>query len=149
MNNFKKTLLIAMLLAGAASPSSAADRVVTALEAEAHKSTRTKVLYIENHSSEMLVRTEVQKHHGAWVGSPAETINPGSWSVFGNVSSGVMTGCEGEITYLAVPSLAKIKLHWGNPFVGTGWSRYNLENPGAHTLTESGTGNDVLRYYFR
>lgn len=123
-----------------------------------NSSRRTMVIYIENNTNDLtLFRSSEVKEHGEWFEhEPAGLITPGSWTVFANVSAGILTGCEGEVNYLGLSSAnlnnpqnqPTVVIHWDNPFVGASSTRYTVNNPGNYKILEGGGGGDVLRYFF-
>ncbi|XKM38265.1 aegerolysin family protein (plasmid) [Rhizobium ruizarguesonis] len=86
------------------------------------RSARSAVIQLHNQTSAILQLQQdtLTLEHGEWVIYPPANIYPGQIGSWQTDSNGFMTGTEGRCTYqfIAGSTIANVKLHWDNPYVG-------------------------------
>ena len=146
-------LAVVMAAGNAAAATSGTDRhaagPVSTSFSSAARSVKTTFF---NDSDCTLTNYDAWLYHGIWTIYPP-TIPPHTTVVFGSESSGLFTGTEGYVRYMAdpycIPGPVGTYMYWNNPYVGS--NSYDSSRDGDWfwklTRSGSGTGNNASMSY--
>ena len=87
-------------------------------------------MILENRTELPLTLVDAPQPHGRWSWPPPARIEPGGTPTMRLISTGLLEGCEGRVTYrIGDDPTATVYLHAENPYLGSN---------GFHTHTDGG-----------
>ena len=103
-------------------------------------SSRSVKIFVTNSTSKAITCGRAVLDGGEWASYPPNAIAPGSTESWRTQSNGMMTGTEGNATFI-VAGAGELSIRWNNPYWGS--NDYSCTAPAGYGCTRTGgSGND-------
>lgn len=93
---------------------------------------------ITNATKYAWTQTQSELNHGIWVKNPPKVVPPGGHITLQSESNGLMTGCEGTVSYSS--TVGDFVFYFDNPYVGDDSYTLTVPDEYDHATTQT-TGN--------